>query len=121
MHQDVKASRTVLTMSISILCTGTVSNLSTKDEQDEAVNKKGPRAVNLDSITVQELLQHLEMHGARTEERLARELNLELKTITSYVRALRRGRLVTTGYTKRGSTLVKLRKRAKPSTDENAA
>ena len=120
MHQDVKASRTVLTMSISILCTGTVSNLSTKDEQDEP-STEGTVSRNLGSMPVQGWHQHVEMNGARTEERLARELNLELKTITSYVRALRRGRLVTTGYTKRGSTLVKLRKRAKPSTDENAA
>lgn len=96
-----------------------ISNLSTKDEQDDAVKSKGPRAVKLDSITVQELLLHLELNGPRTEERLVRELNLDLKTVSGYVQALRRKQLVTTGYTKRGSMVVKLA--VKPSTDQNAA
>jgi predicted transcriptional regulator len=87
-----------------------ITRLEQREEEDERVNKRGPRAVNLQGITTQEILQHLAFHGPRTEERLCRELNLDVKTLQGYVQALRRKKLVTLGHTKRGSTVVKLTK-----------
>jgi predicted transcriptional regulator len=87
-----------------------IARLEQRESEDERVHKRGPRAVNLQGITTQEILQHLAFHGPRTEERLCRELNLEVKTLQGYVQALRRKKLVTLGHTKRGSTVVKLTK-----------
>lgn len=87
-----------------------IARLDQRESEDERVQKRGPRAVNLQGITTQEILQHLAFHGPRTEERLCRELNLEVKTLQGYVQALRRKKLVTLGHTKRGSTVVKLTK-----------
>jgi hypothetical protein len=85
-----------------------MARLAEREAQDDLVSKRGAKAVDLESsITVQEILQHLDFHGARTEERLCRELNLDTRTLHGYVQALRRRRLVTLGTTKRGSTLVK--------------
>ncbi|MCO5169301.1 MAG: hypothetical protein M9894_23400 [Planctomycetes bacterium] len=87
-----------------------IARLEQRESEDDRVNRRGPRAVNLQGITTQEILQHLAFHGPRTEERLCRELNLEVKTLQGYVQALRRKKLVTLGHTKRGSTVVKLAK-----------
>jgi hypothetical protein len=87
-----------------------IARLEQREAEDERVAKRGPRAVNLQGITSQEILQHLAFHGPRTEERLCRELNLDVKTLQGYVQALRRKKLVTLGHTKRGSTVVKLTK-----------
>lgn len=87
-----------------------IMRLEEREAEDERVNRRGPRAVNLQGITTQEILQHLAFHGPRTEERLCRELNLEVKTLQGYVQAMRRKKLVTLGHTKRGSTVVKLAK-----------
>lgn len=85
-----------------------IARLAERDRQDEEVSKRGSKAVALDAITAQEILQHLAFHGPRTEERLCRELNVDVRTLKGYVGALKRARLVTLGTTKRGSTLVKL-------------
>lgn len=65
--------------------------------------------VNLDGITAQDMLMHLRIYGPRTIERLCRELNITEQVAWGYVRAMRRTGLVSTGTTKRGSDLVKLR------------
>jgi hypothetical protein len=87
-----------------------MSRLEQREDEDDRVQKRGSRAVNLQGITTQEILQHLAFHGPRTEERLCRELNLDAKTLQGYVQAMRRSKLVTLGHTKRGSTVVKLAK-----------
>lgn len=87
-----------------------IMRLEEREAEDERVQRRGPRAVNLQGITTQEILQHLAFHGPRTEERLCRELNLDVKTLQGYVQAMRRKKLVTLGHTKRGSTVVKLAK-----------
>lgn len=87
-----------------------IMRLEEREAEDERVHRRGARAVNLQGITTQEILQHLAFHGPRTEERLCRELNLDVKTLQGYVQAMRRKKLVTLGHTKRGSTVVKLAK-----------
>lgn len=87
-----------------------LARIAERDEQDEKVAAKGSRAVVLESVTVQEVLQHLAFHGARTEERLVLELNLDTKTLSGYLGALSHRGYVSFGKTKRGSTLVKLRR-----------
>ncbi len=87
---------------------GLLEQLASREAEDDLVARRGPRAANVAGITAQEILQHIAFHGARTEERLCRELNLDHKTLTGYVEALRRARLVKLGRTKRGSTLVRL-------------
>lgn len=85
-----------------------LEQLEQRAAEDDAVRARGARAANLDGITAQEILQHLAVHGPRTEERLCRELNLEAKTLKGYVLALRREKRVRLGHTKRGSATVKL-------------
>lgn len=94
-----------------------LARIAERDDQDEKVAKRGARAVDLESLTVGEILQHLAFNGARTEERLVRELNLDVKTLDGYLRALARRGYVSFGKTKRGSTVVKLRRMLDTPTD----
>lgn len=88
-----------------------LAKLEERELQDDRVKSTGPKAVDLSGITSREILQHLAFHGPRTEERLCRELDLDLKTLSAYVSAMRDKGLVRLGQTKRGSTVVKLVKR----------
>jgi hypothetical protein len=88
---------------------------SKKEDDDEVAKKNGAVSgqkrrytVNLDGITAQDLVAHLRTHGPRTEERLCRELHIDLFTLRGYIGAMRRKRMVALGHTKRGSTVVKL-------------
>lgn len=91
-----------------------MARLDERDEQDERVRRRGHKVVNMDSVTVAEILLHLELHGARTEERLVRELNLDLDVLQPYLRALAKRGLVKFGRTRRGSTLLKLTGQTQP-------
>ena len=54
---------------------------------------------------------HLSTHGARTEERLLREVfgsSCDLSIVSSYADALHMKRMVILGQTTRGSTVVSL-------------
>ena len=70
--------------------------------------EQGSRAVDPEGITAQEILQFIRVHGPRTVPRLARELNLEVKTVTGYVRALERRKVVETHLTGRGALVAHL-------------
>lgn len=91
-----------------------IAKLDERDEQDERVRRRGHKVVDMDSVTVAEILLHLELHGARTEERLVRELNLGLDVLQPYLRALAKRGLVKFGRTRRGSTLLKLTGQTQP-------
>lgn len=84
--------------------------LAERDAQDEAVAAHGAKAVRFDSVTAYEVILHLSLHGPRTIERLVREVNVEKKVLRGYLSAMRNKKLVTFSTTKRGATLVKLRK-----------
>lgn len=95
--------------------------LADREAQDEAVQKRGARAVDMEaSLTVQEILLHLELHGARTEERLVREINLDAKTLDGYLKALAKRKIITFGRTKRGSVTVKIASTRPPLLQDEA-
>lgn len=85
-----------------------LAQLERRETEEARVFDQGARAVDPAGITSQEILQFLRVHGPRTVPRLARELNLEVKTITGYVRALERRKVVETDTTRRGALIVRL-------------
>ena len=87
---------------------GILSTLQDVHAEREKVRERGARAVDLKGLTTKELLLHLTLNGARTIERLARELQLDSVVLNGYVRALVKQGVVDLGRTNRGSTVVKL-------------
>lgn len=85
-----------------------LAQLERRETEEARVNQVGARAVDPQGITAQEILQFIRLHGPRTVPRLARELNLEVKTVTGYVRALERRKVVDTDTTRRGALIVRL-------------
>jgi len=89
-----------------------------EDEEDrakrEAIRLRGnPRSklrdfADLDGPTAKMLIQYLEIHGAKTMERLARDLQLDDDVLNMFVRALVNANRVDLDYTKRGSQVVRL-------------
>ena len=65
-------------------------NLSEREEQDLKVKEKGSRMVKLGSITAQEIINCLEIHGPRTVERMSRDLDVEVAVLQGYVQALQK-------------------------------
>ncbi len=85
-----------------------LSTLAEREDEEEKVRQRGPKAVNPTGLTAKELVLHLSLHGARTVERLSRELQLDSKVLDGYVGALVRRGVVALGRTNRGSTVVRL-------------
>lgn len=83
-----------------------LDKLANREAEESRVRRSGARAVDTEGITAQEILVYVIVHGARTVHRLSRELNLDVKTIEGYVRALEREKKVHTTSTKRGSMIV---------------
>ena len=80
--------------------------IEAKREEEYAVSNRGIEAIAEDSLTIKELLVHLQVNGSRTIERLARELMLDTKVIAYYAQYLKEEGKVTLGSTKRGSIVV---------------
>lgn len=85
-----------------------LSILAEREAEEEKVRQRGARAVDPQGLTARELVLHLSLHGARTVERLSRELQLDSKVLDGYVGALVRRGVVALGRTNRGSTVVRL-------------
>lgn len=85
-----------------------LSTLAEREAEEEKVRVRGSKAVNPIGLTARELVLHLSLHGARTVERLSRELQLDAKVLEGYVAALVRQGIVALGRTNRGSTVVRL-------------
>jgi hypothetical protein len=85
-----------------------LDTLAARHAEEDAVRTVGAEAVNLSGLTARELLLHLSLHGARTVERLSRELQLDSQVLKGYVSALVGDGRVELGRTHRGSTIVKL-------------
>ena len=84
--------------------------LADREQEEERVRQRGFKAVNPQGLTARELVLHLSLHGARTVERLSRELQLDTKVLDGYVGALVRKGVIALGRTNRGSTVVRLAK-----------
>lgn len=80
--------------------------LEARAEEERAVLRRGAAAVDLQGINAREVLLQLRLHGERTVERLARDLQLDPRLVPHYVQALARRGLVRLGRTSRGSVLV---------------
>lgn len=78
------------------------------EEEAELVKRKGAAKVDPEGLTSKELILHLNLHGPRTAERLAREMNLEAAVLAGYLKSLSKRGLIVFGATGRGSTVVKL-------------
>lgn len=85
-----------------------LSTLAARQAEEAAVRNRGSGAVDIGGLTARELLLHLSLHGARTVERLSRELQLESQVLSGYVSALVDDGRVSLGRTNRGSTIVRL-------------
>jgi hypothetical protein len=103
-----------------------LAELREREEADERVRRKGPRMVEPTSLTSQEILTFIHVHGPKTVKRLARELNADLETLKIYAQGLKRLGLVKLTATRRKSTLVhpipeawaELRRKLAPPTEE---
>jgi hypothetical protein len=66
-----------------------MSRMKDRDKEDHDVMMEGSSAVNLDGITVQEIMIHLRQTGTKTIEGLAKALQLEKFILQKYIFALR--------------------------------
>jgi hypothetical protein len=80
--------------------------IAAKEEEEAAVRDRGVEAIAEDSLTIKELLVHLQVHGSRTIERLSKELMLDTKVVAYYAQYLKEEGKVTLGSTKRGSIVI---------------
>ncbi len=85
-----------------------LDTLAAREAEERQVRSQGARAVDPRGLTAKELVLHLSLHGARTLERLSRELQLDPRIVDGYVSALVERGVVTLGRTNRGSTVVRL-------------
>ena len=85
-----------------------VAEIEAKQEEEERVRRVGVRAVDPRGLTAQEILRFLYVNGSRTLPRLARDLNLSVEVLQSYVKVLKRKRAVQLGVTDRGVPIVEL-------------
>lgn len=83
--------------------------LAARQAEEERVRTRGSVEVDLDGITAREVVLHLSLHGARTIERISRELQIDSDVVAGYVDALNERDLIDMSHTNRGSTVVKLR------------
>ena len=85
-----------------------VKRMANRVQEDEGVRTEGSKAVNLDGITVKEILLHLRQGGTRTEERLEREVQLDKVIIHNYLVKLSMEGVVRFGRTGRNNICVRL-------------
>ena len=85
-----------------------LGKLAAREAADERVLRRGPKAVDPRSLTAEELLTFLHVHGSNSVKRLARELNLEVELVDRYAAGLARLGLVSLGETRRRAVLVTL-------------
>ena len=83
-----------------------------KAVEEERVGRIGARAVDVDGITAREVVRALSVNGPRTVARLAKDLNIEIRIIDGYVRALKRRKAIRLRANKRGTLVVELRRAA---------
>ncbi len=83
-----------------------VQRIEDRGAEDDLVRLKGSSEVNLTGITVAEILLSLRNGGARTEERLTREVQLDKTIIHNYLIRLSMEGVVRFGRTSRNNISV---------------
>ena len=84
-----------------------IAKIEDKEREEERVAEFGEFEIAEDSLTSQEILAQLSIYGARTVERLARDMNLGIPIIEHYVSKLAREGKIELGSSSRGKTVVK--------------
>jgi hypothetical protein len=82
--------------------------LNLREHEDEEVRREGSTVVNMEGITVKEILLHLTLSGPRTEERLAREVQVDQVIIHNCLVRLSKEGIIKFGYNARNSVSVQL-------------
>lgn len=82
-----------------------MEQLEQRDAELDRVSKRGPRMVDPQGITAQEILLQLKLYGGRTIARLSRDLMLDENVVESYGRALAKLGCVSIGRHRRGLLL----------------
>lgn len=82
-----------------------------RDAQDERVVERGAKSSDLSGLTAVETLQALELYGARTVERLVRDVNVDQKVLEAYLAAFEREGVVILSPNRRGRTIARLAKK----------
>lgn len=85
-----------------------VALLADKDSEEELVKKKGHKAVSPSSLTVQEILQDLRVHGQLTLPKLALDVGIEREAMEGYVDFLVRAKMVVKDDLLRGEPFIRL-------------
>jgi hypothetical protein len=83
-----------------------VQRIEDRVKEDELVRRKGSSVVNLEGITVSEILLCLRHGGTRTEERLTRDTQLDKTIIHNYLIRLSMEGLIRFGRTSRNNISV---------------
>lgn len=86
-----------------------LSRLNEQQKEIRAVQRRGPRAADVDGSNCTELLRHLEIHGPRTIERLRREVFSTIEdagVVRSFAKALEKAGKVYLRENTRGSIVV---------------
>lgn len=85
-----------------------MAKIAEKDNEAERVMTRGQKVISNDSITLQDIVQDLKLHGSRTVARLSREFQLDSKIISGYVQRLVKEGRAETFRTNRGNESVRL-------------
>jgi hypothetical protein len=85
-----------------------MARMADRDREDHDVMMRGSCAVNMDGITVQEILLHLRQTGTKTIEGLSKALQLDKFIVQKYIFALRDNKRVELISTARECTAVRL-------------
>ncbi|MGD9725474.1 MAG: hypothetical protein AB7L09_00435 [Nitrospira sp.] len=86
-----------------------MADIAQRDADDAYAVSRGavPENINTEGVTAMEILHHLAEHGARTKERLCRELCVDREVVDAYTEALRIRGWVLVGQTcRRNETLT---------------
>jgi len=85
-----------------------LESLGLRYEEDEEVRREGSGSVNMNGITIKEILLHLTLSGPRTEERLAREVQVDQVIIHSCLVRLSKEGIIKFGHNARNNISVQL-------------
>lgn len=82
--------------------------LKDQDEEHAKALTRGVRAITNNSLTVKEMVKVISIRGTTTVNRVAREMNLDLKIVEIYARYLVNRRITRSGSTTRGAKTLTL-------------
>jgi len=85
-----------------------LERINARKKEDEEVRRRGSRSVNMEGISVKEILLHLRLYGPRTAERLTRETQLDQVIMYNYLVRLSLEGIIRFGHNARNNVSVEL-------------